>query len=440
MKKTRLIAVAVMTALGLMSCRKGTIETVDDQQGANSEMAVLTVNVKGNFSTKASPDVATRNNEDLLSSVEVFVFDARPASPGLGMLEAYEKETGTTNTATVQMHTSTGLKHIYVVANSGSNSAVATSPVLAETIVTEASLKEAISELGDNARGDFIMVGSASPELAAGSASVNKVTIDLKRLVARVKVGTITGAFTSPALRNSEFKVKRIYLMNIPKQAKYVNGDVTDVFGASGSTAIAAGSTGYPTRFIPSGSLDYYFYTAPQASASTASGMYAFMEKSAYSQTALDNLLNGEPPAIKDLTLSDYGAGKYLFVSSTSSNTLVSADHKLTADLDFFTYPNSSAPAASMEDVDNTTKVIIETELEWNGAKTTYYYPISIPYVQPNYAYTIGDVRIKRLGSTDPFTPVSTAECTFTIKVRPWDQGDINGEFNNESSADDFII
>ena len=74
------------------------------------------------------------------------------------------------------------------------------------------------------------------------------------------------------------------------------------------------------------------------------------------------------------------------------------------------------------------------------GNTITYYYPLSIPYIQPNYAYTIGDVKIKRLGSLDPFTPVSTAECTFTVKVRDWDAGDIIGEFNNETSGDDFEI
>ncbi|MBR1573375.1 MAG: hypothetical protein IJ652_00835 [Bacteroidales bacterium] len=437
-----LAAAAVLASLG--SCKRETAPERTDSATESREMALLTVSIKGNFQTKAR-DVATQNNEDMLSSVEVFVFDANENSKGLGMLEAYKAAesadiSAEKNEATLAFNTSTGNKHIYVIANAGKNAASAGGLSLAESISTEAALKEAISEFSDNGEKHFIMAGSSAATLSAGNVAANKITIDVKRLVARIKVGTITGAFTSPALRNSDFKVKRIYLTNAAKQAKYVNGDATDVFGVAGANALSPGESGYPVRFQPSGSLKYYVYSAPVASSENAAGMYAWMEKTGWTVEKLNALLASEPESVRKMTQQSYTSGNNLYVVSGSHEPVLDGA-KMTVNQYFYAYPNSSPASDSMDGVDNTTKVIIETELKTaGGSPITYYYPISVPYLQPNYAYTIGDVKIKRLGSLDPFTPVSTAECVFTIKVRAWDTGDIVGEFNNETSDDEFEI
>ena len=435
---------ALIAATGLLSCRKDQRHEELEAARESREMALLTVNIKGNFAnTKATPDVGTHNNEDMLSSVEVFVFDARSGSVGLGLLEAYKKAEASemigTNQAKLEFNTSTGAKHIYVVANAGRNAAEATSPQLGASIGTEAALKAAISEFSDNAQQHFLMVGAASKELAAGNAGVNNVNIEAKRLVSRIKIESVTGAFTSPALQQSDFKVTRVYLMNVPRQAKYVNGDANDVFGVAGATALSTTDSGYPARFVASASLPYYAFATPAASASAPNGMYAWMAKEGWSAAALNTLLNGLPETVKKLTYAETTAPNHLFVNP-DSHAQMCPQHKWEAGLYFYAYPNSSVPAIAMDATDHTTKVVIETELTTGGNTITYYYPLSIPYIQPNYAYTIGDVKIKRLGSLDPFTPVSTAECTFTVKVRDWDAGDIIGEFNNETSGDDFEI
>ena len=227
--------------------------------------------------------------------------------------------------------------------------------------------------------------------------------------------------------------------MNVPKQAKYVNGDAVDVFGVAGANALESTDAGYPAIFTPSGSLKYYAYKVPAASSAAADGLYSYMAKEGWSASSLNTLLTGNSDVVKSFTYKEYTADNQLYVT-TGSATPHLTGHKLEANLYFYSYPNCSVPATTQEGVDNTTKVIIETELQNGSSPITYYYPISIPYVQPNYAYTIGDVKIKRLGSLDPFTPVSTATCSFSISVRNWDTGDIVGEYNNETSNDDFEI
>lgn len=445
MKKIIVAALVLAAAAGVVSCKKDYAASEAEKQQESREMALLTVKIQGEFATKATRDYGTQNKEDMLSSVEIFVFDAKAGSAGLGMLEAYKSAEAAEilgedkNTATIKFNTSTGPKHIYVIANAGKNSAATGAPALASSITTETELKAAISEFSDNAARNFIMAGAASPTLAAGNAPANNVSIEIKRLVARIKVGSVTGAFTSPALQSCDFKVRRIYLMNVPKQAKYVNGDAVDVFGVAGANALASTDALYPAGFVASGALKYYSFLEPAASASSENGMYSYMAKEGWSASALDALLAGNPDNVKSLTFKEYTSANQLYVAPGAGSSALDG-HKLSANLYFYSYPNSSAPAASPEAVDNTTKVVIETELKSGSNTVTYYYPLSIPYVQPNYAYTIGDVKIKRLGSTDPFTPVSTAECSFSITVRGWEEGDITGAYNNETGTDDFEI
>ena len=437
MKRTVIILAAALAAAGLCSCNKAASR---EGEKGGEELALLSINIKG-VATKAA-DTAIYADEGKLGTVDVYVFDADNQSPGYGMLEAFKSAESSEissdgKSATVKFTTSTGKKNIYVVANAGRNTSGGGVRKLANTILTESDLKAAVSELSDNSRTGFIMGGAREATLAAGAANANKVEISLKRLVARIKIGTVTGAFTAPRLQQSDFSVTRIYLMNVPKQAKYVNGGVSDIFGENGSTAISAGGTGYPATFSPSESLPYYLYSAPDLSSQTASGMYSYLRKESWTPAELSSQLSGLPENVKSLTCLD--VNKYLFVEESSGNTFESG-HVLQANQYFYTYPNPFEAASTPDTVDNTTKLVIETSLKTDSGNVTYYYPISIPYVQPNYAYTIGDVTIKRLGSTNPFTPVSTAECTFTITVKKWDTGDIVGSFNNETSSDNFEI
>jgi len=436
---------AALAALSILAaCNREAVVNVNEnkqEEVSTTKAAQLKITILGDAPTKAS-DTATQGGENYMNDVEVFVFDANSSSISYGFLEAYKKVSGSEisngTSATVTLNTTTGQKNVYVVANAGTNSNASPAGDLASTITKESQLLSAISEFSDNGAKDFIMVGSATKELAAGNASANTLDVKVKRLVARVKIGTVKGDFTSPALRQSKFVVKKIYLVNVPKQVKYVNGDATDVFG-SGDKAL---SSGYPSIFTPASSgMKYYVYDAP-AESDAANGFYNWMNPDTFNASTQTMTLS-DNSAVQALTVKTYSEseGKLFAESGASVNAL--SDNTLKANVYFYCYPNSSEAntgSENMTEADFTTKLVIETELTLEGKTSTFYYPISIPYIQPNYAYTVNSLTIKRLGSTDPFHPVSTAECTFKVTVQDWYSGDIVGEYNGETSDDSFEI
>ncbi len=459
MKKTICAAAGLIAALCLAGCKKDAGRTVGEESsfsGNERAMAQVTLRIKGAPVTKANPDrPLISGNEDKLGTVEVFVFDRRENAATFGLLESYKKADAadiSDGSATVSFNTSIGKKHIYVVANASENAA--TSPVtprLADSIFDEDDLLGALSNYTDNASAQFIMVGSVEnashstePELAEGSADANNLSCQLRRIVSRIKLDEIVADFTSPALRKATFKVTRVYLMNIARQAKYFNGRWEDVFGVDAATgqnaasAISAAAS-FPkigqTPFKPAASVGkYYVYAMPAANGSAANGYHNWMDPASFNAASGVTLSLPETDAFSCVKFT---TGNTLFPSAGNGNHM-EPDHC------FYAYPNPAVPAGSQSETDLTTKVVIETEIEIDGTTQRMYYPISIPYLQPNYAYEIGKVTIKRLGSTDPFHPVTTADCSFVITVKDWDTGDIQGQYNNESAAegenDQFVI
>jgi len=442
MKQKSLIMIAMAAALWT-ACRQEPLPYTDNS--LPREEAQVSILLKGGATTKA--DVTTRNSEDVLSTVDVYIFDADKNSLSYGLLEAYkaaEQSEITGNSARVKIKSTTGMKHIFAVANAGKNGGEA----LASTIRKESDFLAAISEFSDNSAGKFIMVGSGKnsessfePVLSSGAATANNISVELKRLVARVKIENIKGAFTSPALQNTSFRVKRIYLMNAPKQAKYANGDWTDVFGAENSTlgihTVLTGSN-MPSGFKAADNVGkYYAFGVPSTSSSQADGFYNWTDPTAWHEG--DTVpLSSEAEALTAKTLTENEGKIY-----ASPNDAVGAPsgNLIALNQYFYSYPNCSIPASVDGEADFCTKLIIETEITIDSNAYTYYYPISIPYIQPNYAYTIGTVTIMRLGSKDPFHPVTTTDCEFTLSVRPWDSGDITGSYNNEDgNSDNFVI
>ena len=121
MKKSFLFFAALAAILSLSSCKKDFTPTPESGQSETSRQpARITVSVQGAPVTKA--DIATRNNEDRLNTVEVYVFDAQTGSITNGMLESYKKAEDAEilgeqhNNAKVTFNATTGKKHIYVVA------------------------------------------------------------------------------------------------------------------------------------------------------------------------------------------------------------------------------------------------------------------------------------------------------------------------------------
>ena len=421
MKKFHLAALAAATAiLYTTSCLKdNTAGPGDGPSAEKGEPAEISLTINSAPGTKSA-------GEGDFFTVEVFVFDGDSNSDSFGVLEGYATAASadiTANSATLALTVSTGVKHIYVIANG--------TIYVKNDVGTESELLEAASRMDDNSC-YFVMVGAKEQTLV--SSSVNNVAITCRRLVSKVTLGTIVSDFTSPMLRKQHFTVDRIYLMNVPRQVPYVNGGVQDVMGQSNrSTAFVSGDSNYPAGFVGAstgtGTLPYYKYPVPANNNTSNSGFYNWYDASSFSY--------GETEVEVDETVADltcYGYEEDPITLSSGQANALAVNHN------FYTYPNSSPVAANATTIDNTTKLVIETTLDVGDGYRKFYYPISIPYTQPNYHYTINNVTIKRVGSTNPALPVTKADCSFTVTIADWDTGEIVGQYNNETSEGYFVF
>lgn len=62
------------------------------------------------------------------------------------------------------------------------------------------------------------------------------------------------------------------------------------------------------------------------------------------------------------------------------------------------------------------TRIVLEVTL----GSERFYYPITLPVLEPGKSYEIENVTITRKGSTSPDQPVSLSDATFEIKVSDW--------------------
>ena len=79
----------------------------------------------------------------------------------------------------------------------------------------------------------------------------------------------------------------------------------------------------------------------------------------------------------------------------------------------FYVMPNSAAS--------KTTRLVIVATL----GTQKYYYPVDMPALQYNKSYEITGVTIKRGGSDNPNTPVTSSDISFSVSVNGWTTNDI---------------
>ena len=53
----------------------------------------------------------------------------------------------------------------------------------------------------------------------------------------------------------------------------------------------------------------------------------------------------------------------------------------------------------------------------------TFYYPVTLPVIEPNHTYEITDIRISRLGSTSPDIPVEVGAAQLLVTIKSWEKG-----------------
>lgn len=401
--RTKTIIAALLALAAAVACNK--------ELPVDPETVIRDGNLSVSFSaevpTRAS-DLKATEEENRLNSVDVFVFRAS-SSGTTAALEAHRRANKAELAAkTVRLEVIPGNKHVYAVANVPES---LTSPV-----TDEASLKALFATFPMNSNGSFVMVGSPAGEsnLTVGTAG-NEVSVTLRRLVARVKLEKIEAAFPAAVEASTTLKVLRVYLTYVPKRVPLVNGDVDDVFGTPSDKSLDGRTY-----------KDFYEYPVPEA----GEDRLGRAENGFYNPGVLQNgkvKVESSVAAIteRSANVALYGAG-------------APADHSWTPDGDLFlyAYPNPSVPVYEPRVHDFTTKLVIEAEV--NG--TVCWYPIRLPYTQPNCAYTINGIKITRPGSDDPNFPVYVSQCEVSMTVSDWTTGEFLGSYNHPDGDNGFIM
>lgn len=83
----------------------------------------------------------------------------------------------------------------------------------------------------------------------------------------------------------------------------------------------------------------------------------------------------------------------------------------------FFCYPNPTTDDSSSSTwCPRHTRLVVKTTL----GDDIYYYPITLPILEPNKSYEIENLTLTRPGSEDPDVPVTFQDCTFDLNIKPW--------------------
>lgn len=188
MKKRILLAALLLAALA--ACTK------NEEQSAVAEkkMVELEVSVPSDV-TKA--DVG----ESDVSDCQVLVY-----SVDNGMLEAYARSSGIESPVKVQC--TVGQKEIVVLGNAPDMSAM----------LKLSDLKSARSSLSHNALGALVMEGSKVVNLTASSSE----TINIKRVVSKIRFTSVVTDFEQEGYNDMDFKLKSVYLINVPADKTYL--------------------------------------------------------------------------------------------------------------------------------------------------------------------------------------------------------------------------
>lgn len=82
-----------------------------------------------------------------------------------------------------------------------------------------------------------------------------------------------------------------------------------------------------------------------------------------------------------------------------------------------YCYPNpTTADSQSSTWSARHTRMVIEVLL----GSETFYYPVTLPVLEPGKSYEIENLTITRKGSSNPDQPISLSDATFEISVKPW--------------------
>jgi len=199
MKNKLLLAVFCLCASMAVSCTKNVPEICAPEIADTSGKCEVCFRVKAP-GTKAT---VTDDADKGVSYVQVFIFLGEE-------LDLY----GTGDGNSVTMECNQGERDIYVLTNA---------PAL-PFIETKTDLLSSVSELEDSNVADcdeFQMIGMSTEEIGPEN---TEITVPVKHVSARITVSSIRKEFESSALEALEFKVLKMYLVNVVGDCLY-SGD-----------------------------------------------------------------------------------------------------------------------------------------------------------------------------------------------------------------------
>ena len=110
----------------------------------------------------------------------------------------------------------------------------------------------------------------------------------------------------------------------------------------------------------------------------------------------------------------DYNLEMAMFTHDAPAASVVNEEAYSTQHT-FYCYPNKAADSDATSWSPRRTRLVLKTTL----GTDTYYYPVTLPELENNKSYEL-ELTITRPGSDSPDNPVSFADCTFSISVKPW--------------------
>ena len=183
----------LMTALAAFPIWAGSCQALP----VEAEPECFSVVIRATLPIASKVTDPSPESESHLSGIQVFVFDVS------GLLEV----SGASESRSLSLRCRSGQKTVWVLAN-------APHPGPISRI---SDLESAVSRLSDNVPGRLVMAGSRP--LTVLSDMAGSVTVE--RLCAKVTVGSITKAFTSPVLQARELRIHRIYMINVAADRPY---------------------------------------------------------------------------------------------------------------------------------------------------------------------------------------------------------------------------
>lgn len=206
----KILFIMAMAAV-MCSCSKETDATI---AGELME-SVLYVNLSAPDGTRAMGNGHGIQREDNnIQTLEVFVFRINEGGPDDGVLDGYRKFTAAElgDLTNLEVHTTTGNKMIYAVANSHRANW--------KGINTRALFEQQTAMLADENLKSFIMAGGTQAQLQIAST----VSFTIKRLVARVQVNSIRTAFKDGPYEGMKLKNVKAYLLHAQAEKLIFDG------------------------------------------------------------------------------------------------------------------------------------------------------------------------------------------------------------------------